>query len=435
MRIRVVVAVILGLLLGEPAAAQILPIPPGWQMERAILLSRHGVRAPVKSNEEMDQHVATPWPAWPVPPGFLTPHGAELMRLMGRYYRVLYGGRGLMEASICPPANTVAAWTDIDQRTRLTGAALLNGMYPGCANPLLRNQDDPTVPDPLFHPQPTPSCPMDPAANRAAVLARIGGNFDSVLREYAPQLKKMQAVLCPPGQTSASRTCGLPTEPPAVVAGADGRVRVSGPIGIGASAAETFLMESAQGLPNAQVAWGRLSGDAELADLLEIHRLEFDLAQKTLPVARQHGSNLMAQIVASLENGHTFPGLQALAEPVRLGLLVGHDTNIASVSRLLNIGWQIPGFQPNEASPGGALAFELLRETRTGRRYVRLAYYAQTLDQMRKSTVLDFERPPGMVAVNLPACASDSHEKACPLERFVAIAQEAIDPGCVTIKP
>jgi len=120
---------------------------------------------------------------------------------------------------------------------------------------------------------------------------------------------------------------------------------------------------------------------------------------------------------------------------VRLGLLVGHDTNIASVSRLLNIGWQIPGFQPNEASPGGALAFELLRETRTGRRYVRLAYYAQTLDQMRKSTVLDFAHPPGMVAVNLPACESDSHEKACPLERFVAIAKEAIDPGCVTIKP
>jgi 4-phytase / acid phosphatase len=120
---------------------------------------------------------------------------------------------------------------------------------------------------------------------------------------------------------------------------------------------------------------------------------------------------------------------------VRLGLLVGHDTNIATVSRLLNVGWQIPGFQPNEASPGGALAFELLREVRSGRRYVRLAYYAQTLDQMRKVQVLDFEHPPGMMAVDLPACAGDAHEKACPLERFVAIANEAIDPGCVTIKP
>ncbi len=431
---RVLVVVILGLLLGWPAAAQILPIPPGWQTERAILLSRHGVRSPLKPNEELDRLVAAPWPAWPVPPGFLTPHGAELMRLMGRYYRVLYGGRGLMEASICPPRNTVVAWTDIDQRTRLTGAALLNGMYPGCSNPLLRNQDDTTVPDPLFHPLPTASCPMDPAANRAAVLARIGGNFDSVLREYAPQLDRMQAILCPPGQTSAGPFCGLPSEPPAVATRSGGRLAISGPIGIGSSAAESFLLESAQGMPAAQVAWGRLSGDAELQDLLKIHRLEFDLAHKTLPIARQHGSNLLAQIALTLQDGHKFPGLQALAEPVRLGLLVGHDTNIANVSRLLNIGWQIPGFQPNEASPGGALAFELLRDPHSGRRYVRIAYYAQTLEQMRKSSVLDFERPPGMVAVELPACAGDLVEKACPLERFVAIANEAIDPGCVTIK-
>jgi 4-phytase/acid phosphatase len=120
---------------------------------------------------------------------------------------------------------------------------------------------------------------------------------------------------------------------------------------------------------------------------------------------------------------------------VRLGVLVGHDTNIANVSRLLNVGWRIPGFQANEVVPGGALAFELLRAPRTGQRYVRIAYYAQTLEQMRKATVLDFERPPGMVAVDLPACAGDLVERACPLERFVAIANEAIDPACVTIKP
>ena len=436
MRIRVLVVGLMAMLLGEPVAAQILPIPPGWQIERAILLSRHGVRSPEKSTDEMDRHVATPWPEWPVPPGFLTPRGDELMRLMGRYYRVLYGGRGLVEASICPPRNTVVAWTDINQRTRLSGAALLTGMYPGCANPMLRNQDDFTVPDPLFHPTPTASCPMDAVANRAAVLERIGGNFDSVLREYAPQLKLMQATLCPPGQTAVGGRCGLASEPAAVQPARQGGVRITGPIGIGATAAETFLMESAGGMPSDQVAWGRLGGgDAELSDLLEIHRLEMDLAQKTLPIARQHGSNLLAQISASLQDGHKFPGLQSLAQPVRLGLLVGHDTNIANVARLLNVGWRIAGFQPNDASPGGALAFELLRDERTGRRYVRLAYYAQTLDQMRRQAVLDYANPPGMTAVDLPACERDSVERACPLERFVAIANEAIDPGCVTVKP
>lgn len=435
MRIRVLVVFLLSALLAEPASAQILPVPVGWQMERAILLSRHGVRSPLKSNEEMDRHVAQPWPAWPVPPGFLTPRGAELMRLMGRYYRVLYGGRGLIQSDDCPPLNTVAAWTDIDQRTRLTGAALFAGMYPRCATPLLRNQNDITVPDPLFHPTPTPSCPMDGAANRAAVLARIGGDFSSVLREYAPQLNLMQATLCPAGMTASGHYCGLPSEPPAVQVGQHGSLWITGPIGIGSAAAEDFLLESAEGMPADQVAWGRLSGDAALEDLLKIHRLEFDLAEKTQQIARQRGSNLLTQIVATLQDGHKFPGLAKLAEPVRLGLLVGHDTNIANVARLLNLGWRIPGFQANEASPGGALAFELLRDVHTGRRYVRLAYYAQTLEQMRRVTTLDLREPPGMMAVDLPDCDRDLFEKACPIERFIEIANNAIESSCVTIKP
>jgi 4-phytase/acid phosphatase len=437
MRIRVLVllAMLPAALMWQPVSAQILPIPPGWQIERAVLLSRHGVRSPIQSLDEMDKEAATPWPAWPVPAGFLTPRGEELMRLMGRYYRVLYGGLGLVEASICPPRNSVAAWADTDQRTRATAAALLAGMYPGCANPLVRNQDDVTVFDPLFHPAPTPSCPMDFAANRAAVLDRIGGNFDSVLREYAPQLNLMQATLCPPGQAASGRACGLSSEPSAVAPSRRDGIDISGPIGLGAYAAETFLLESAEGMPASQVAWGRLSGDAGLYEVMKIYQLEMDLAQKTLPVARQRGSNLLAQIVASLQNGHKFPGLTELAQPLSLGFLVGHDTNVANVSRLLNVGWQIPGFRPNEASPGGALAFELLRDDRTGRRYVRLAYYAQTLEQMRRQAVLDFANPPGMVAVDLPACERDLHEKACPLERFVAIANEAIEASCVTVKP
>lgn len=434
MSIRVLVVFLLSVVLAGPASAQLLPVPPGWQMQRTILLSRHGVRSPVHSNDELDRYSAQPWPTWPVQPGFLTPHGAELMRLMGRYYRVLYGGRGLTQSDDCPPLNSVAAWTDIDQRTRESGAALLTGMYPRCATPLLRNQDNPSVPDPLFHPTPTPSCPMNPETIRAAVLARIGGDFSSVLREYAPQLTLMQATLCPPG-SSPGRQCGLPSEPPAVKVGQDGWVTITGSIGVGAGLAEDFLMESAEGLPASQVAWGRLSGDAALQDLLKIHRLRMDLTEKTREIARQRGSNLLAQISAGLQDGHKFPGLARRAEPVRLGLLVGHETNIANIARLLNLEWQIPSFQPNEPSPGGALAFELFRDVRTNRSYVRLAFFAQTMEQMRQSTTLDYSNHPGMVTVALPDCAGDLYQNSCPLERFVEIVNTAIEPGCVTIKP
>ena len=83
MSIRVFAAVLVATILSGsmPARAEILPTPPGWQIERAVLVNRHGVRSPTAPNEQLDRHSATPWPSWPVEPGFLSPRGEELMRL------------------------------------------------------------------------------------------------------------------------------------------------------------------------------------------------------------------------------------------------------------------------------------------------------------------------------------------------------------------
>jgi 4-phytase/acid phosphatase len=436
MSIRVFTVVLVASLLAAlmPASAEILPTPPGWQIERALLVNRHGVRSPTASNEQLDKHSATPWPTWPVESGFLSPRGEELMRLMGGYYRVLYGGRGLVQADDCPTAGTVAAWTDLSQRTRTSGAALLAGMYPRCANLPLRNQANFTVPDPLFNPQPTASCAMDLAANRAAILARVGGSFASVQRDNAAALSMMQSVLCPADATrgAGGGSCGEAGMPTSIVGGTEDGVRLRGPLGYASTAAESFLMQAAEGLPKDQVAWGRLAHDAALRELMTLHQLDQDLTQKTKPIAQQRGSNLLTLIGAILVNGHRFPGHAATGQPVRLGFLVGHESNIHNIAALLGLTWQIPGFLPGEASPGGALAFEQFREVRSEKRYVRIAYYAQTLDEMRRRALLTYRDPPGMVQVALPACSADLVNNACPLETFLKIVKAAVDPGCVT---
>jgi 4-phytase/acid phosphatase len=439
MKLRVVVVLLVSVMLAglSSAPGQVLaqvPVPPGWQLERAVLISRHGVRSPTQSNAELDEHSASPWPAWPVAPGYLTPHGFELMQIMGTWYRVLYGGRGLVQSDDCPPTGTVGVWTDIDQRTRESGVALMRGMYPRCMQVILHYQDDTSVPDPLFNPQPTPSCPMDPAAIRQDILDRIGGNFSSVTREFAPQLNDMHAVLCPPGVANGGR-CQSPSALSTLEVQRGGWAEIKGPIGYGATAAETFLMEAADGLPPDQVAWGRVKNDAELAKLLTLQQLNVDLTRRALSIARQKGSNMLAQVMATLLDGHNFPGLGRRPDPVRFALLVGHETNIYEVQRLLKLGWQIPGFPQYAATPGGALAFELYREIQSGQRYVRVAYYAQTLQQMRNAVPLNLGELPGMEAVEIPACAPYARDKACPLERFIEIAKEEIEPACVTIKP
>ena len=262
----------------------------------------------------------------------------------------------------------------------------------------------------------------------------IRDSFNSVLKEYAPQLTTLQSTLCPAGVATAGQACGLNVDAPAIVPDPRGGVVMKGPITIGASASEIFMMESAEGMPANQVAWGRLP-QSGLYDVLKVHRLHADLMEKTKPIAQQKGSNMLAQIVTSLRDGHNFPGAPNIAEPVRFGILLGHDTNVLNIAGLLNLGWQIKGFQDNEVPPSSALAFELLKEVGTGKRYVRITFYSQTPEQMRDATPLNLDNPPSRVAVDLPACGADVRNHSCPLERFVEIANAAIDPACVSIKP
>src|SRR5262245_52961874 len=99
-------------------------------LERAVLVSRHGVRSPIGSPSSLSHMARQSWPSWPVPPGYLTPRGEALASLMGGYYRKLYTARGLLAADPCPAPDIVFVRADVDQRTRLTGAALLSGMFP-----------------------------------------------------------------------------------------------------------------------------------------------------------------------------------------------------------------------------------------------------------------------------------------------------------------
>jgi 4-phytase/acid phosphatase len=388
------------------------------QLERVVLLSRHGVRAPTQPIAELDRHVATPWPRWPVAPAELTPRGAELMKLMGGFYRGLYAGRGLLPADRCPAEGAVVAWADVSQRTRLTAQALLEGLYPHCSL-APRHQADIARPDPLFHPPRNASgCSFDQAEAKASIEQRMG-DFPTILQAYAAPLATVQATLCPPS-LSADPACGLGAASPAIAASADGGLAMRGPIGIGSTAVEIFQLEAAEGLPREQVAWGRLKDDA-LTGLMSIHVLQFDLMQRTRYVARRQGSRLLAAILDTLQDG---------TQPTRLALLVGHDTNLANVAGLLEIGWAIPGMHADDPSPGGALAFELMRDPKSGMRWVGVTYYAQTLEQMRGAVRLDLDRPAGRSTVELPACKAEANGALCPVTRFVEIARTAIDPAC-----
>ena len=131
LRIGILTALSATVSLGSMAYANETPAS-GYQVEKVVILSRHGVRAPTKMTQTMRDVTPNTWPEWPVKLGYITPRGEHLISLMGGFYRERFQQQGILSQDNCPTPNSVDVWADVDQRTLKTGEAFLAGLAPQC---------------------------------------------------------------------------------------------------------------------------------------------------------------------------------------------------------------------------------------------------------------------------------------------------------------
>jgi 4-phytase/acid phosphatase len=416
-----------------PLAAQAADARSGNQnadLQLVVVLSRHGVRAPMGKSELYNQFSAAPWPQWDVPPSYLTAHGYELMKFFGAWDRIKLSGEGLLAATGCADAAHVTIVADTDQRTRETGKALAEGMLPGCQVPV-HSQPDGTN-DPLFLPLKAGIVHADPGLTAAAIAGRIGGDPNNLTEIYRPQLAALDRVLagCGHGPANARRTSIF--DIPATLKPGIGEspVSVSGPVVTAATLAENLLLEYTQGMSDADTGWGCLDG-ATLRYVMQVNIAQWDYGFRTPAVARMHASNLLDHILETMAQsatGKPVPG--ALGKPGdRLVILVGHDLNLVTAAGALGIDWIEDG-RVDDTPPGGALVFELWRSRVDGKPFVRLRYTAQTLEQMRKGETLTPANPPAEAPIFIPGCSRP--DLSCTWEGFSAAMRQAIDPAYVS---
>lgn len=408
----------------------------GEKLQYVIYLSRHGVRSPTKKPETFQEYSASAWPDWPVKPGYLTPHGYDLMKLFGAYDRTRLADEGLLAPAGCDDAAHVTIDADSDQRTRETGKALADGLMPGCGVETHALAEG--TQDPLFHGMGAAEAHLDPALAVAAIGGRIGGDAGGIAEAYRPQLAALDKILAGCGKvpaTNAART-SLFDIPATLQAGkGDHGAELRGPLSIASTLSENLLLEYTQGMSGNDLGWGCLDV-AALREAMQLHAAEEDIADRTPVIARMHASNLLDRIgkaLAQSASGKAVAGAPGKPDDKVL-LLVGHDTNIATVSGVLGLEWIIDG-RRNDTPPGGALIFELWRAA-SGSYSVRVYYTAQTLDQMRDATALTAANPPALAPVFVPECgtAAGEHavESACSLDGFEAALRHAIDPALVS---
>jgi 4-phytase / acid phosphatase len=374
------------------------------QLKFVIYLSRHGVRSPTGKVTQYAAYSKGPWPAWDVPPGYLTKHGYHLMELFGAYDRLALANRRLLSASGCADASSVTFYADSDQRTRQTGEALAKGMFPGCNITVssLKEGDK----DPLFHPV---ESNVDPKASHLTVSAlagRIGNDPGNITQAHKAQLSALDNLLETCGSSKQDRRRLSLFEIPSVVV--DGRgdrpVDVKGPLSIAGTFTENFLLEYTEGMNESDVGWGCVDGE-KLRNLIDLHTASVDLTQRTPAIARLQAANLLNLIQRSLEQAITQnPVKGTLGRPSdKVLFLIGHDTNLINIAGLLQMNWIIDG-RRDDTPPGGALILELWRNK--NRQYSVRAYFtAQTLEQMRASVVLAPASPPAMAPLFIPECS------------------------------
>jgi 4-phytase/acid phosphatase len=164
----------IGLLIAVlPALASATPV-----LERVVLVARHGVRSPTQTVQALDAATGQSWPAWPLGPGELTPHGAKALGRMGEFLHGLYVRKGLLPALGCGAAGAVQVGADgADSRTRLSGDILAHTLAPGCG--VVSNHATDGAADPLFNAAETAVCPLDSAEALAASLCQRHAEGDS----------------------------------------------------------------------------------------------------------------------------------------------------------------------------------------------------------------------------------------------------------------
>jgi 4-phytase / acid phosphatase len=399
----------------------------GERLEFVVYLSRHGVRSPTGDPGRYDAYSAAPWPKWSVPPGYLTAHGFELMKLFGAYDREALAAEGLLSATGCTDAARVSILADSDERTRETGKALAEGMFPGCE--ITVHARPPGEPDPLFHAMRAGVGKPERALALAAIEGRIGGSADNLTEAYRPQLEVLDRILAGCGRVPATDSKRLSIFDTPASGGKKGHGdELRGPLNTGASMAETLLLEYTEGMQGAELGWGCMN-EEQLREIMQLHEAHEEYSDRTEVVARMQASNLLDHILKAMEQSAT--GQPVAGAPGKPGdrvlLLAGHDTNIATVAGALQLNWIIDG-RANDTPPGGALVFELWRDD-DGSNAVRVFYTAQTLDQMREAQKLTPANPPQRGPVFVPGCSKA--DMSCSLNGFAGIVRRTIEPAYV----
>lgn len=395
-----------------PGFASAEDAPGGYQLQQVLLMSRHNLRAPLANNGSvLEQSTAQSWPEWDVPGGQLTTKGGVLEVYMGHYLREWLAQQGLVKSGECPTPQSVYVYANSLQRTVATAQFFITGAFPGCDIPVHHQQEMGTM-DPTFNPViANHSQEFQQTAVKAMETQRARYQLDDSYRLLEQVTAFSHSPVC-----KEKQQCDLTAVQDKFSAKVTEEPGVSGPLKVGNSLVDAFTLQYYEGFPLDQVAWGKIKSDRKWRLLSQLKNGYQDTLFTSPEVARNVAAPLVSYIKTALGNQ---------AEGAKLTVLVGHDSNIASLLTALDFKpYQL--VKQNERTPiGGKIMFQRWNDSKNNRELMKVEYVYQSSDQLRNGEALSLLQPAQRVTLQLNGCPADGNG-FCPWDKFIEVLNNAV---------
>ena len=393
--------------------AQAQTVPEGYQLQQVLMMSRHNLRAPLANNGSvLEQSTPNKWPEWDVPGGQLTTKGGVLEVYMGHYMREWLAEQGMVKSGECPPPDTVYAYTNSLQRTVATAQFFITGAFPGCDIPVHHQEKMGTM-DPTFNPVITD----DSAAFSEQAVAAMEKELSKLQLTDSYQLLEKIVNYKDSPACKEKQQCSLVDGKNTFSAKYQQEPGVSGPLKVGNSLVDAFTLQYYEGFPMDQVAWGEIKSDQQWKVLSKLKNGYQDSLFTSPEVARNVAKPLVSYIDKALVTERT--------SAPKITVLVGHDSNIASLLTALD-------FKPyqlhdqNERTPiGGKIVFQRWHDSKANRDLMKIEYVYQSAEQLRNADALTLQAPAQRVTLELSGCPIDANG-FCPMDKFDSVLNEAV---------
>ncbi|WP_208613093.1 bifunctional glucose-1-phosphatase/inositol phosphatase [Pantoea wallisii] len=384
------------------------------QLQQVLMLSRHNLRAPLANNGSvLEQSTKKSWPQWDVAGGELTTKGGVLEVYMGNYTRQWLAQQGLVEKGTCPDSSNIFVYANSLQRTVATAQYFVTGAFPGC-DVAVTHQDAMGTMDPIFNPVITDD---SEAFNKKALAAMTAANEKLALKPALQRLEKIVDYKASPA-CNGKKQCDLSSSDNTFTAENGKEPGVNGPLKIGNSLVDAFTLQYYEGFPADQVAWGQIKTPEQWKELAAIKNGYQDALFTSPTVSREVAAPLVDYIRSQLVD-------QDKASAPKVTLMVGHDSNIASLLSALQVKpYELPG--NDEKTPiGGQVVFERWHDAKNNKDLLKVEYVYQTADQLRNADVLSLKNPPKRVTLQLAGCDTDANGY-CSWDQFTAALNTAL---------